>query len=158
MKTPKPPTKLSDLIDLAVRDGERLDPNVYVPNAGVWHEPAQDEREQCYVCLAGAVIAGTLGANPAQEVRPSEFPKWNTALVALDHARKGDYAYAIDMLKEGTVAGSMAFLSSMSEEEQLKIGQEVPIPDHSEFQSMDSFLDHLKELEDIAEALRRIGY
>ena len=72
MNTPKPPTKLSDLIDLAIRDGRGLDPNVYAPDASRWHEPSPDSG-QCYVCLAGAVIAGTLGANPAEEVGRTSF-------------------------------------------------------------------------------------
>ena len=61
-----PPKKLSDLIGLAVADARTLDRETYIPECWSWHTPVRNNK--CRVCLAGAVIAGTLRVNPKTEV------------------------------------------------------------------------------------------
>ena len=43
------------------------------------------------VCVAGAVIAGTLGADPTRDLGPQDFGENERALYALDHFRCGEY-------------------------------------------------------------------
>lgn len=53
-----------------------------------WHEPQKDENK-CYACLAGAVMANTLGALPTDNLMPSNFGKNKRQLVAIDCLRRG---------------------------------------------------------------------
>ena len=61
----QPPERFSDLVLMAIADGRALDPQVYYPDFTRWHDSPMwatedDEDPLCQVCLAGAVIAGTL--------------------------------------------------------------------------------------------------
>ena len=58
--TTPPPAKLSDLLELAIADARRLDHALYTPMWMTWHRPRPLDGK-CMVCIAGAVIAGTLG-------------------------------------------------------------------------------------------------
>ena len=58
--TTPPPAKLSDLIELAIADTRKLDRHDYTPTWMTWHRPNPAD-DKCMICLAGAVIAGTLG-------------------------------------------------------------------------------------------------
>ena len=51
------PDRLSDLVELAVADAQRLDRDIYDPEYDSWREM---ERLGCEVCFAGTVMAGTL--------------------------------------------------------------------------------------------------
>lgn len=64
----KLPDKLSDLLELALDDlakTERL-PR-YVIDMATWHAPMLFS-EQCAVCLAGCVLARTVGLDPMEDV------------------------------------------------------------------------------------------
>ena len=89
---PKPPRLLSDIISLGLSDMEALDPEVYELNDDEWHFPDKDGK--CHVCLAGAVIARTIGIPPSVFASPSDLPPWETALIALNFARRGHYVRA----------------------------------------------------------------
>ena len=68
---PKPPAKLSALLALAIGDMERmLADSRYQPDSGEWHRP-HGPTGRCHACLAGAVVAGTLGASPDQDLTES---------------------------------------------------------------------------------------
>ena len=67
------PDKPSELIRLAVKDltiCEQM-PETYKINMGVWHDRMYGDNK-CHVCLAGSVMAQTLGADPTREIYPSE--------------------------------------------------------------------------------------
>lgn len=99
------PSKLSDVIELAVRDLEacEADPR-YVVDMNTWHETFP---RSCGVCLAGAVMAKTL-ETPWRETRvPADFPDdddWNR-LWALNSVRKGHVDEALHYMGTPTVAG-----------------------------------------------------
>jgi len=57
----KLPSKLGDLIRLALSDLEACESTPgYLIEMDTWHKYSQNE-DTCYVCLAGAVMANTLG-------------------------------------------------------------------------------------------------
>jgi hypothetical protein len=98
----KLPDKLSDLIEVAVKDLEAVeqDPH-YVVNMDTWHRAeAQEfrigqqvfEKEPCTVCLAGAVMAKTLEVPRYWSKNPVDFRGENSTedkLIALDLVRRG---------------------------------------------------------------------
>ncbi len=97
MTTVKLPNKLSELLRLAVRDAQAVEANpLYRLDMAVYHEPIANEDEEtgerteyCAVCMAGAVMANTLGADPDCETGPSEFGE-TEQLYAIDNLRSGD--------------------------------------------------------------------
>lgn len=84
----KLPTKPSELIRLALGDLRKCedDPD-YIIDMISWHEPG---RNTCYVCLAGAVMAKSLGADRYHDFEPDSFADVEYLLFALDHFRAGD--------------------------------------------------------------------
>ena len=100
MTTPKLPEKLSDLLDLAVSDAIKCeeDPR-YRLNMDTYHTP---EKDGCHVCLAGAVMAQTMGAKPTLTKRP-----WSWHLEA-----EGDYNpfRKIDAMRSGFFPGAGDYL------------------------------------------------
>lgn len=60
--------KPSEVIRVALKDLERVEHNdLYQVDLGHWHKPIGSK---CFVCLAGAVLAGTLGVHPASVSSP----------------------------------------------------------------------------------------
>jgi hypothetical protein len=85
---PKPPKLLSDLIQLALTCADKCaaDPR-YKFYMVFWHAPCDGV---CFICLAGAVIAKTLGADPSESVLPNDYPpEWSKALLALNYICTG---------------------------------------------------------------------
>lgn len=93
------PDQPSELLELALNDLEQVenDPS-YDINMNDWHYPRDTG---CSVCFAGAVMAGTLGAAPGEELSPEDFEQSNDAykLYALDSARGGDWGAFMDELR-----------------------------------------------------------
>ena len=103
------PDKPSELIRVAIADLEKCeqDPR-YVIEMSVWHEDATvvrtDADEQgkpdaiCAVCLAGAVMAKSLGTKPDGRATPSMVVDGEAdrgRLLALDSLRVGDMVGAM---------------------------------------------------------------
>jgi hypothetical protein len=87
---PKLPQRPSALIKLACDDAEVVYRNPkYRLDLGEWHSTLEDSLGRCAVCFAGAVMAGTLGADPSEELVPSDFGADERALAALNHFRLG---------------------------------------------------------------------
>ena len=81
--------KPSELIYCAVRDLRSCEQDDrYEVAMGNWHSPGPCN-EICSVCLAGAVMAKTLGADHDKFLRPSHFPDATNLLDALDWLRQG---------------------------------------------------------------------
>lgn len=100
----KLPEKMSDLIELAVNDAKACekDPR-YELNMSVPHTPIDQcliEGEAiCEVCLAGSIIAKTMGANPKKMVYLDNFDKRTSdKLSAVDSFRAGEIELAFEQL------------------------------------------------------------
>jgi len=102
------PNLPSVLIRLALDDLEAVerDPR-YVVWMGMWHQPIsngrflnyfQTDRDVCAVCLAGAVMARSLGFSPDQDLTPSQVPSEVRSLHSLDYFRTGAVAEALEHL------------------------------------------------------------
>lgn len=100
MAKPKLPKKLSALILLAVEDLKRVERSKrYLVNMNVFHDSFGGGK--CSVCFAGAVIAGTLGKDPAGHFYPDDFSEdVADRLFALDFLRMGDVGSALSRLGE----------------------------------------------------------
>ena len=93
---PRTPSKL---IRLALADLAKCeeDPR-YKVHMGEWHEP---KGGVCSVCLAGSVIAQTIGTLPVVSCIPCFFDDEEMTLIALDALRNGDVSDAFDDLGLG---------------------------------------------------------
>ncbi len=98
--------KPSDLLEQAMEDLEKIEKcQNYRINMRWWHIPTRDTTTEtnmdnaCTVCLAGAVMACSLGADPTKDIGPEYFGE-PTALKlhALDSLRSGRVAEALDWL------------------------------------------------------------
>ena len=144
------PEKLSDLIRLAIADGRKLyqeRAGEYLPDAYMFHEfgyDSQQDKKVCHVCLAGAVMAGTLHADTRDSLKPIDFDTpWTKALHALDWVRQGLYDSAlINLYGPG--------------EYQFAVTQSAPV--QYRFQGWDEFLDHLDNLGFAVGFLQDHGY
>lgn len=91
------PDKLYKLIELAYTDALKALANpTYVLNMNVWHE-TKEGSGTCQVCLAGAVIAGTLGASPNLGGSPALYGDATMGkLYAINEVRKLNFVRALD--------------------------------------------------------------
>ena len=91
------PDKPSELIRIALKDLEacELDPK-YQINMNSWHATIDGK---CAVCLAGAVMARTLGISPTRDVAPEDLESdLKHRLCALDCLRTGRVQFALHAL------------------------------------------------------------
>lgn len=105
------PDRPSELIEVALRDLEAVERrnDLYVVDMGVWHSwdmtPRGDgEGPRCSVCLAGAVMAQTLGADPEADLDPMDFELEHAKLSALNAFRVGDITgglHRLGLMREG---------------------------------------------------------
>lgn len=106
------PDKPSALIRLAIADLEKCEasPN-YVIDMDVWHGPCAAGSTPCHVCLAGAVMAGSLGYPAREDVCPSDT-EHTPKMEALDGLRIGEWGPALatlDIAPEKTPDGLTMF-------------------------------------------------
>ena len=154
--TTPPPTKLSDLLELAIADARKLDHDRYTPMWMTWHRPRQRDGK-CMVCLAGAVIAGTLDCSTEKSIDIATSDnadpqsttitdkRWRRALWALDSAREGNWLKALTAL-HGTCPDCLM---------QEKLAK-IPTPDKTEFHTWNELDAHLVSLAVCAGQLREI--
>lgn len=92
------PEKLSDLLYLAVKDAQACEaqPEKFRLRMGDWFYPDPDGGP-CAICMAGAVMAKTLGLSTDKE----RFPEGELAgpLFAVDSMRVGDFTLAAGELR-----------------------------------------------------------
>jgi hypothetical protein len=95
------PNKPSELLRLALADLRKVERDErYEVDMWAWHAPDESDN-RCHVCLAGAVIAGTLGARPDQDLMPGGRGldrETGLRLEALDALRCGDVTGAVFLL------------------------------------------------------------
>lgn len=112
------PNKLSELISLAYEDAKQiLRTPGYELNMDHWHRYSAYqwhghsmhtiERDTCYVCLAGAVMANTLGAPREKDLSPDEMRIYvRDKLEALNEFRllhlyiAVDYFYGLEVAED----------------------------------------------------------
>lgn len=80
------PNTLSGLLELAVQDAQKCEalPELYRLDMGQWHTP---EAGVCVICMAGAVIAQTLGVSHDADAPDMRAP-WSTYLEAVAQLRE----------------------------------------------------------------------
>lgn len=144
------PRKLSRLIELAIADARKLDRGRYRPWWTRWHEPAAFG--ECTICLAGAIIAGTLRCPIAKSIDMNEQTafadeRWRRALVALENVRTGQWVLALRILKN---------VSHLDGPPRIEL-RRIPAPGAAKFDDWESFDRHLASLADRARQLRAIG-
>ena len=161
--TPECPETLSGLIRLAIDDARTLRQSQYHPHWSVWHQrgdhsnapPSSLEKRMCNVCLAGAVIAGTLSADKEKKREPANFSKygktsqWERGLRALDFVRRGTPGYyesAISM-----------FLGRGNPPRGFK-SHDIPGTEYPDFVGWDQFEKHCESLHAVADAFEAQGY
>ena len=95
----KLPDLPSELLALALDDLKKCQADEqYSFYMGNWHAPRDYNAEDdvCNVCVAGAVIGKTLGANPKYSYTPSSYPNAiSYKLMALDNFRMGNVLSAV---------------------------------------------------------------
>ena len=141
---PELPGTMSGLLEAAIDDARKLDPDTYHPDFERWHSPDKDGT--CAICLAGSLIAGTFNASPDKNVLPESFSDdVMRKLNALDCMRLGAWRLAYERFYGHepalNVSDGLAFL---------------PQPDFKNFNGWDDFRNHLDSLEQAIEPLRRI--
>jgi hypothetical protein len=94
----KLPTVPSQLIRLALKDLEEVEKNPsYKVYMSAWHQPQPEG--PCLVCLAGAVMAQSLGVCSNNEYNPDDFEGHNRlAFMALNCFRLWEVAYGCSFL------------------------------------------------------------
>ncbi len=101
MKLAKKP---SNFIRQALEDLEVIEKKEgYAINMSTFHDPTDNI---CEVCLAGAVMANTLGCDPKKSLDPENFTKKiEDKLNALDCFRMGSIEIALDLLGKSIPKG-----------------------------------------------------
>ena len=144
--------ELSELIEVALIDAERLDPAVYALDAGEWHKPVYqttNNETACIVCLAGSVMANW--TDPKRRAEPCNFA--NMAVVrrlrALEDARAGAYVSAVlDMCHESGCLGKKLYTGLTN----------VPTAAYNQFHTRGEFNKFAKSMRrHVLPALRKLG-
>lgn len=112
------PNVPSQIIRLALADLEKVERDArYEVDMGIWHQATKEDpsdyfrrvpRERCVVCLAGSVIAGSLGVAPDVDAHPEEFTE-EAKLMALDELRGGDIDPLLDACGLDVPAGAPGY-------------------------------------------------
>lgn len=147
------PSALSALLRAAAAAGRGLDRNRYTPFAGVWHDPgpgansAGHDNWRCNVCLAGAVMSGSLQARREFFLRPEDYPPETAErLIAIEYARDGDLIGACIRLGCELTAAAVGRLSA------------IDGASYKQFTSWHEFDRFLSEIERVAGELETIGF
>ena len=110
--------KPSELIRHALTDLEKCEREGYWIDMSVWHVGSENE-DMCRVCLAGAVMAQTMGGSRKEDINP---------LLLLDDGRIDEASYnaliALDAFVSGQVESGAAAMKIC--EDDLPEGRHVP--------------------------------
>jgi len=98
-KLPKKPSKLLKIAFDDVRKVRKMT-KLYKLDMGVFHEGAYSSSDKCEVCVAGAVMALTLKANPRKDMSPHQFEGCSNQLEAIDRFREGSIRMAFELLDD----------------------------------------------------------
>ena len=99
------PSTPSELIRVALADLSACErDDGYVVDMDDWHAPITDDRgrEVCEVCLGGAVLAQTLGAEPHEGIGDHDLARYGSGVEnkmnALNCFRRGEIDAGLEML------------------------------------------------------------
>ena len=139
------PDTMAGILEAAIADARKLDPDVYFPNHLQWHNPT-DNPACCEVCLAGSIIAGRLKANPDDTFSSLSFgDKIESKLEAIDHMREGLWEQAFDLIYNNLPSHRIRnYLRALS------------MPAHPTFYGWPEFEAHLASMERMLPQLRSI--
>lgn len=142
--SPKLPDTMSGMLAVAVKDARKLPRALYEPQSMRWH--SFTPHNTCQVCLAGAVIAGTLKTPRDRTVYPQQLAGDATRkLESLDYIRRGEWL--------------MAFKCFYLRWPKIPAGRllhHLPTPSDTHFNGWDEFSRHLDSLEAAIPELREI--
>lgn len=151
-KLPKVP---SELLELAITDAASLDRDRYTPQAHSYHKPLLTE-QLCQVCLAGAIMAGTIGIKNNEDLTPLELFQNGRitkndmkALTAVDNARAGAWHVFLHILyirPENT---------PNYDQLQQELKEQPNLHDH--FQNWEQFDEHVKHIRNCTRILKSHG-
>lgn len=115
MKKQKLPNRLSDLIEVALNDLNKVErmKSKYIVDMGTWHEPdlcrrrppilamtSANTKTKCFVCFAGSVMACTLKASPENDLSPADFDRdTRIKLDILNYVRYYNWESALELLQ-----------------------------------------------------------
>ena len=154
-------TSIASLARVAVADGRALNRALYRPLSSQWHsykgatdcgcadcQAGEAGQPVCNVCLAGAVIAGSLNVEFESTFGPSKAidtfgAETARAIRALDYVRCGDYYYAYE--NAGLAIDFEVSRASL---------REIAQPEQGSFKGWEQFEEHLDSIEAIAEQLQ----
>ena len=91
------PKQPSLLLRVAIMDARTLNRTMYSPQWARYHEPNRGGGP-CWVCFAGAAMAGSLGVAHNEHVRPEDLGANKDQLRALDSMRDGEWREAFAQL------------------------------------------------------------
>ena len=145
---------LAALILVALEDAQKLHRGRYSAHHNLWHfvreRPIDHGGTRCNICLAGMVMAGTLGASRGLTIYPSCFGDvTGRALMALDNARIGRWRQAYRFLT-GRI-GTKEMLRTKVEPDEWP-----PEPEHGGFEHWSDFDALVEELRKAVPVLRAI--
>lgn len=106
--------KPSELIRVALADLEAVEKDDrYRVDMRVWHGRSDESKEgPCFVCLAGAVMAKSLGADLYNYLVPYDFgEEIDYRLIALDSFRQGFVEAALVHLSVEPVVGVVPYMT-----------------------------------------------
>lgn len=146
----KLPTKLHELIYIALHDLEMVekDPK-YSVDMGQWHFYS-DQKDVCYVCLAGSVMANTLELARVDTLGPNSimFLEESDDEI-LEHNEM--CMYALDELRGGEVGNALQALKGFSNNDNFvdhPLNRKMPPYEGDR----DGFFEAMRELEQDLEA------
>lgn len=132
----KLPGKPSELIRLALKDLAKVERSKkYKIDMTKWHAvwPQEVTKEICCVCLAGSVIAKTLGATPDRSMTPGDFDE-GMALGALDYFRRGE-------IHEGFITLDLYLPKKIPETISITLYNESKIKFHKDMRDLANMLE-----------------
>jgi hypothetical protein len=121
---------LAEVLRLALDDFEAVSRDArYVIDFGNWHRPPDGmtaSKTACSVCLAGAVIARSLGAPAHLYLEPEDYSEaLELRLAALDHLRSGGISCAYVELFDGDCCAAAVTLNGKYEPLMFRYGRGV---------------------------------
>ena len=135
-------TDMVGLLRVALEDAKDLDRCEYNPNSSVWHD-GQDYT-LCNVCLAGMVMAGTMGEDPTSDVMPATVTTHKNTKLAL---------VSLDYLRSWCILSAATTLKIPLSEEQVMAIEELKPVGPTLFRNWFAFDDLSERLERLADEL-----
>ena len=156
-KEAKLPDKLSDLIDVALKDyiAVKRRNKTYVIDMCKWHCPTfaynesgkRTEEIKCHVCLAGCVMANTFKISHESDLRPSDLVQLDDGIAIQSKL------CALDKVRLGMLTNALSYFGVVSFH-----ATEKGMKTHWERNPCDDMSTFVADMRAIARYLRKFGY